>query len=146
MAAKILIVDDEPDMLVLLKMMIETRPGLEVVVTNSPLEVGEILDREKVDVVITDLKMPGVDGIEVLSEVKKHDEQIVVMVITAYGSLESAEQALAKGAFDFISKPFRKEQILMAVDKALRWRDMVRQNQRLQEQLKAGKAEDKAHG
>jgi len=137
MAAKILIVDDEPDMLVLLKMIIEENSAHDVVVTNNPLEVGEMVQRERVDMVITDLKMPGMDGIELLAEVKRRDEDIVVLVITAYGSLESAEEAMALGAFDFVSKPFRKEQIVLAVDKALRWREMVRQNRELKRRLDA---------
>jgi len=106
-------------------------------VTNNPLEVEEMVERSKPDVVITDLKMPGMDGLELLAALKRRDESIVVMVITAYGSLDSADEALERGAFDFISKPFRKEQILLAVDKALRWREMVRQNAELKKQLEA---------
>jgi DNA-binding NtrC family response regulator len=79
--------------------------------------------------------MPGMDGMEVLAQAKRRDEDALVLVITAYGSLESAEEAMAKGAFDFITKPFRKEQILLAIDKAMRWRDMVRQNKALKQQL-----------
>jgi len=144
MVARIQVVDDEPDMLALMKMIVEEKSDHEVLVTNNPLEVGEILEREKVEVVITDLKMPGLDGLELLGEIKKRDPDMVVMVITAYGSLESAEEALARGAFDFITKPFRKEQILLAVDKALRWREMVRQNLELKRQLE--QAADKKKG
>jgi DNA-binding NtrC family response regulator len=75
------------------------------------------------------------DGLEVLAQAKKRDEDALVMVITAYGSLESAEEAMAKGAFDFITKPFRKEQILLAIDKAMRWRELVRQNKEMKERL-----------
>jgi DNA-binding NtrC family response regulator len=134
MTARILVVDDEPDMLALMKMMLEEK-GYEVIVTNNPLEVGELLESQKVDIVLTDLKMPGLDGIEVLSEVKRRDPEVTVMVITAYGSLESAEEAIERGAFDFITKPFRKEQVLLAVDKALRWREIVRQNEELRRKL-----------
>jgi DNA-binding NtrC family response regulator len=79
--------------------------------------------------------MPGLDGMELLEVAKKKDEDALVMVITAYGSLESAEEAMAKGAFDFITKPFRKEQILLAIDKAMRWRELVRQNKELRQRL-----------
>ncbi|MFH0809499.1 MAG: response regulator [Pseudomonadota bacterium] len=134
--ARILVVDDEPDMLTLLKMIIEQRAGMEVEVTNHPLEALEILGRGQVDLMITDLKMPGMDGIELLGEAKRLDPDLVAMVITAYGSLESTEEAVSRGAFDFITKPFRKEQILLAVDRALRWRDMLRRNAELTLRLK----------
>jgi DNA-binding NtrC family response regulator len=132
---RILAVDDELDMLTLLKMIIEGYSDHQVTVTNNPLEASELLEQETFDLILTDLKMPGMDGMEVLAKAKKRDEDALVMVITAYGSLESAEEATAKGAFDFITKPFRKEQILLAIDKAMRWRDMVRQNKALKKQL-----------
>ncbi|OGP75352.1 MAG: histidine kinase [Deltaproteobacteria bacterium RBG_13_58_19] len=132
---RILAVDDELDMLTLLKLMIEGYTDHQVTVTNNPLEAVELLDKEKFDLVLTDLKMPGLDGMELLDLARKKDEDTIVMVITAYGSLESAEEATAKGAFDFITKPFRKDQILLAIDKAMRWREMVLQNKELRKRL-----------
>jgi len=132
---RILAVDDELDMLTLLKMMVEGYTDHQVTVTNNPLEAVEMLEREPFDLVLTDLKMPGMDGMEVLERAKKRDEDTLVLVITAYGSLESAEEATGKGAFDFITKPFRKEQILLAIDKAMRWREMVRQNKEMRKKL-----------
>jgi DNA-binding NtrC family response regulator len=132
---RILAVDDEPDMLALLKMIIEGYSDHQVTATNNPVEASELIGKETFDLILTDLKMPGMDGLEVLAEAKKRDEDALVMVITAYGSLESAEEAMAKGAFDYITKPFRKEQILLAIDKAMRWRAMVRQNKALKQQL-----------
>jgi DNA-binding NtrC family response regulator len=79
--------------------------------------------------------MPGMDGMELLTLIKGRDEDAIVLVITAYGSLESAEEAMSKGAFDYITKPFRKEQILLAIDKAMRWREMVRQNKEMKQRL-----------
>jgi DNA-binding NtrC family response regulator len=132
---RILAVDDELDMLALLKMIIEGYSDHQVTVTNNPLEAAEMLAQEPFDLVLTDLKMPGMDGMEVLELARKTNEDALVMVITAYGSLESAEEAMAKGAFDFITKPFRKEQILLSIDKAMRWREMVRQNKELKQRL-----------
>jgi DNA-binding NtrC family response regulator len=132
---RILAVDDELDMLALLKMIIEGYSDHQVVVTNNPLEASELLEKESFDLVLTDLKMPGMDGMEVLAKAKERDEDALVLVITAYGSLESAEEAVTKGAFDFITKPFRKEQILLAIDKAMRWREMVRQNKEMKQRL-----------
>jgi len=132
---RILAVDDELDMLALLKMIIEGYSNHQVTITNNPLEAVELLSREQFDLLITDLKMPGMNGMELLELAKKQDEDILVLMITAFGSLESATEAMAKGAFDYISKPFRKEQILLAIDKAMRWREMARQNKELQKRL-----------
>ena len=134
---RILAVDDELDMLALLKMIIEGYSDHQVTVTNNPVEAAELLEQEQFDLFITDLKMPSMDGMELLDRAKKLDEDALVMVITAYGSLESAEEAMAKGAFDYITKPFRKEQILLSIDKAMRWREMVRQNKELMKRLEA---------
>jgi len=132
---RILAVDDELDMLALLKMIIEGYSDHRVTTTNNPLEAAELLEKDSFDLILTDLKMPGLDGMELLARAKQRDEDALVLVITAYGSLESAEEAMAKGAFDFITKPFRKEQILLAIDKAMRWREMVRQNKELKQRL-----------
>ena len=132
---RILAVDDELDMLALLKMIIEGYSDHQVFTTNNPVEAAELLKSEPFDLILTDLKMPGMDGLELLEEAKKQDEDALVMVITAYGSLESAEEAMGKGAFDYITKPFRKEQILLAIDRAMRWREMARQNRELRRRL-----------
>jgi DNA-binding NtrC family response regulator len=79
------------------------------------------------DLLITDLKMPGINGLELIEEVRKIDKSIPILVITAYGSIESAEEAIHKGAYDYITKPFRKEQILIAINRALEWKEMKRE-------------------
>jgi DNA-binding NtrC family response regulator len=79
------------------------------------------------DLLIADLKMPGMDGIELINEVRKIDKSIPILIITAYGSIESAENAINKGAYDYITKPFRKEQILIAINRALEWKEMKRE-------------------
>jgi DNA-binding NtrC family response regulator len=135
---RILAVDDELDMLALLKMIIEGYSDHRVTTTNNPLEAAEILEKEAFDLILTDLKMPGLDGLELMALARQRDEDALVMVITAYGSLESAEEAMAKGAFDYITKPFRKEQILLAIDKAMRWRELVRQNKEMKQRLEGG--------
>jgi len=135
---RILAVDDELDMLSLLKMMVEGYTDHQVVVTNNPLEAKDLLQKERFDLVLTDLKMPGMDGMELLEFARRQDPDLLVLVITAFGSLETAEEAMAKGAFDYITKPFRKEQLLLAIDKAMRWRELVEQNKALRRQLEGG--------
>ena len=132
---RILAVDDELDMLTLIKMIIEGYSKHQVTTTNTPMEVAELLSKEQFDLIITDLKMPGMDGMELMDLAKKHDKDVLVLMVTAFGSLESAEEAVRKGAFDYISKPFRKEQLLLAIDKAMRWREMALQNKELKKQL-----------
>jgi DNA-binding NtrC family response regulator len=137
MPEKLLIVDDEPDMLKLLSMIIREKTPYEVVTTNNPLEALEFAKKGGFDLVISDLKMPGLDGIELIEAVKKIDEDIPIIIITAYGTVESASESMNKGGFDFITKPFRKEQILFTIDKAIKWLKLQRENKMLKEQLKS---------
>jgi DNA-binding NtrC family response regulator len=132
---RILAVDDELDMLTLIRMIIEGYSNHQIMTTNNPLEVADLLTKEQFDLIITDLKMPGLDGMELLELAKKYDKDALILMVTAFGSLESAEEAVRKGAFDYISKPFRKEQILLAIDKAMRWREMALQNKELKKRL-----------
>lgn len=136
MPEKLLIVDDEPDMLKLLSMIIREKTPYEVTTTNNPLEALDFVKKGGFDIVIADLKMPGLDGIELLDAVKRVDQDIPVIIITAYGTVESAMEAIQKGGFDFITKPFKKEQILFTIDKAMKWLKLQKENKMLREQLK----------
>ena len=127
MTAQILIVDDELDMLALLSMIITEKTDHKVTTTSNPLEVAKLVEEGAYDLVISDLKMPGMDGMELIEEITKMGKHIPVLIITAYGSIESAEEAVRKGAYDYITKPFRKEQILIAIKRALEWQKMKRE-------------------
>jgi DNA-binding NtrC family response regulator len=131
-------VDDEPDMLRLLSMIIKEKTPYEVATTNNPLEALELVKKGEFDLVIADLKMPGLDGIELLESLKRFDEDIPVIIITAYGTVEASVETINKGAFDFITKPFRKEQILFTIEKALKWLRLQRENKMLREKLGKG--------
>jgi DNA-binding NtrC family response regulator len=124
MPERILVVDDEPNMLRLLKTILMDRTGYEVTTTNNPLEVSKLLQEDHYDVVVTDLKMPLVDGIDLIGIIRKIDATVPIIVITAYGTIETAEEAIQKGAYDFITKPFRKETILITIKRALEWKRM----------------------
>ncbi|MDI6790711.1 MAG: response regulator [Thermodesulfobacteriota bacterium] len=137
MAAQILIVDDELDMLALLAMIITEKTDHKVTTTNNPLEVPELVKTGAYDVLISDLKMPGMDGVELIDEIRKIDEHIPILIITAYGSNESAEEAIHKGAYDYIIKPFRKEQVLIAISRALEWQKMRAELRQLKEKSEA---------
>jgi len=136
MVARILVVDDELDMLALLAMIISEKTEHKVTTTNNPLEVVQFVKKRECDLIISDLKMPGMDGIELIAEIRKIDQYIPILVITAYGSIDSAEEAINKGAYDYITKPFRKEQILIAIDRALEWKNMKKEISELKEEKK----------
>ncbi|MBU4320430.1 MAG: response regulator [Nitrospinae bacterium] len=136
MPERILAVDDEPDMLKLLSMIIREKTPYEIVTTNNPLEALEMAKKGGFDIVIADLKMPGLDGMELLEAIKRTDADIPVIIITAYGTVESAVESMQKGGFDFITKPFKKEQILFTIDKALKFVSLQKENKVLKEWLK----------
>ncbi|MBI4685589.1 MAG: response regulator [Nitrospirae bacterium] len=137
MIEKLLIVDDEPDMLKLLSMIIREKTSYEAITTNNPYEALELAKKGEFAIVITDLKMPGLDGIELLESIRRFDEDIPVIFITAYGTVESAIETMQKGGFDFITKPFKKEQILFTIEKAIKFVSLQKENKRLKEQLKS---------
>ena len=141
MADRILVIDDEVDMLMLLRMIIEDNTGYEVETTNNPSEGLKKLTEKDYGLVITDLKMPGMDGIELFDELKEMRPGIPVIIITAYGSLETSNEAMKKGVADFITKPFRKDHILFTIKRVLELASVRKENidlkMRLDEQSKS---------
>jgi len=136
MSEKLLIVDDEPVMLRLLTMLIKEKTPYEPVITNNPFEALQLAKEDSFDLIIADLKMPGLDGAELLEAVKRVHADVPVIIITAYGTTETAMKILQKGAFDFITKPFKKEQILNAIDKAFTFVKLKKENDMLRDRLK----------
>jgi len=141
MSEKILIIDNDPDMLMLLSLLIREMTPHETVATNNPLEAIEMIEKGGFSLVITEMKMPVMDGIELLEAVRSIDEDIQVIIISINGTTESAIEAMHKGVFDYIAKPFRKEQILYAIDNALKLVKLTRKNRELKECLEKVKGE-----
>ena len=139
MDGRILIVDDEKDMLVLLKRIIEEKTSHIVETEYDPLKVVELLRKQQFDIIITDLKMPKMDGIAILDMVKNIQSSAIVVIMTAYATIETAVEATRKGAFDYISKPFRKERILITIDKAMAWQKLTQENITLKKSLRQKK-------
>jgi len=135
MSEKILIVDDELDMRELLELIITDRTAYQVVTVSNPLLVPELLQGGGFDLLISDLRMPQMDGMELLEQVRKIDAQLPYIILTAYGTVDSAIEAMRKGALDYITKPFRQEQILLTVEKALKFRRLQKENQALKKEL-----------
>jgi len=136
MGGKILIVDDELDMLELLEMIIGEKTPHQVETTNNPLEVPPLLKEGSFDLLITDLRMPGLSGLDLIRETKKIDPDMPVIVITAFGSSQSAEESIYEGAYDYITKPFRKDQIIITINRAMEWRAMKKELKALKAQTK----------
>lgn len=118
MQGRILLVDDEKNITFVVQAMLE-RAGFEVIVLNESAEAVDIISTEDLDLVITDLYMPGQGGVEILAYCQKHHNQLPVVIITAYGTIESAVGALKKGAFDYITKPFDQAELLSVARKAV---------------------------
>lgn len=135
MSARILVIDDEVDMLSLIRLILTEKTDYEIMTTNNPLEVSNLLNEKKFDVIVTDLKMPIMDGMDVVDAIRKQDALVPIIIITAYGSVESAEEAVKKGAFDYITKPFRQEQLLISLKRALEWYTLKKEYLELREKL-----------
>lgn len=119
MKRQILAVDDEPHMLQLLERIVSEKTPFELTATSNSLDVPRLLEEREFDLIITDLRMPGLDGLDIVRLVKERDRLEEVVVITAFGTLESARAAIGAGAMDYIAKPFKKEQILLTIDRAM---------------------------
>lgn len=139
MKSRILIVDDEKDMLALLKRIITEKTEHEVMTEHDPLRAIKLIHTEPFDLVITDLKMPNMDGIALLDEIKRIQPSSNVIIMTAYATIETAVEATRKGAFDYIAKPFRKERILLTLSRALEWQALARENIALRRSLEQEK-------
>jgi len=126
----VLIIDDETNARAGLKRVLENL-GCNVIEAVSGNDGMGALKKNKVELVITDLRMPGADGMSVLDFLQKESPEIPVVLITAYGSGEAAKKALAKGAYDFISKPFDIDTIELVVQRALKMLDLKSENESL---------------
>ncbi|EFI33304.1 two component, sigma54 specific, transcriptional regulator, Fis family [Desulfonatronospira thiodismutans ASO3-1] len=117
MNSHILVIDDEKNYLLILETILEEE-GYTVTALNDPQMALDYLDESEVDVVITDMKMPGISGQDILEHIQKHHAQIPVLIMTAYGSIDGAVEAMRCGAFDYISKPFSNDELMLSVRKA----------------------------
>jgi DNA-binding NtrC family response regulator len=132
---KVLIVDDERDMLNMLAKVLVKKCGCTVVTAGSAEEALELMHTELLDVVLTDIKMPGMDGLEFFRQIITIDPAITVILMTGYGTIEMAVQALKDGAYDFIEKPFDNERIINTVSRAIERTRLLRENIQLHHRL-----------
>jgi len=130
----ILVVDDEQSMLEVLCEML-SREGYTVETTADTHEATALVRDGKVDLVISDLKMEPTDGLELLRRLKRVDPEIVVIVMTAYASYETAVEAMREGALEYVMKPFKKDEILLKVKLGLQQRAILDENRMLKREI-----------
>jgi DNA-binding NtrC family response regulator len=137
--SRILIVDDKEMMRDSVATML-SRKGHSVTVSSGARAALDKIAARPFDAVITDLQMPEMDGLELLAEIRRHDEQLPVVFMTAFGTVETAVAAMKRGAFDYLTKPFSGDALLVAVDRALEHGHLVRENQILRAAVDSGAA------
>lgn len=131
---KILVVDDEQSLREVLSIMLK-RAGYAVTSATDGEEAVELLQKEIFDLVITDLRMPKVDGLEVLKAVKSTSPETVVLIITAFASADSAVEAMKQGAYDYLTKPFQVDEVQLIIRNALEKRRLTTENMLLKREM-----------
>ena len=133
--ASVLVIDDEEIMHEVIARLLR-RQGYKVRTVSSGEEGLEVAKDQPFDLVLLDLMLPGMGGLDVLSEFTEKFPQIVVIMITAYASIENAVSATRKGAFDFITKPFKNDELLLVIKNGLEKQKLLRENQQLKKTLR----------
>jgi two-component system NtrC family response regulator len=134
MKYKILIIDDDTSLRRVLEYNLQ-EAGYQVIAAASGEEGLRLFSEESPALVITDMKMPGMDGLQVLKAVKEQSPETLVMIITAFGTVDIAVEAMKLGAYDYITKPFNRDELRLTVGKALQFTGLAAENKRLRSQL-----------
>ena len=141
----ILIVDDEEVLQDVLTSLVR-REGWNPLVAKTGEEALQVLRREEVDLMLLDLMLPGMSGMEVLKQIQQQDRDLVVVVITAFSSIEGAIEAMREGAFHYIPKPFKNEEVVQTIRKGLEQQRLARENRALRAELQQRYAFDNIIG
>jgi DNA-binding NtrC family response regulator len=145
MPAHILVIDDEDSMCNFMEIML-SKEGYAVDTTTSPVEGVKRLRGKNYDLLIADLNMPQMTGIEVLREVKSFKSEQEVIVMTAFAAVDTAIEAMKQGAADYVTKPFRVDEIKLAIEKSINRRKLISENTDLKRRLQADNSFDKFIG
>jgi len=132
----ILIVDDEKNYLTILSAVLDEE-GFEILTAQSGQEALEIHKTSDLDLVLTDMKMPEMDGIELLENIKALDPDLPVVMMTAHGTVDKAVEAMQKGAYTYILKPFDNERLTIYVNKAISVYQVIKENRRLRDEVES---------
>jgi len=141
--ATILVVDDSAEVLSGLSAILRQKYS-NVLAATSAEEALEVLSGVRVDLVITDLAMPGMDGLELLGRIRRGQPETLVIVVTGYASIETAVDAMKRGAYHYVAKPFRPEEILIQVEHALQRISLERELRRLRSEARQAGSESDA--
>jgi two-component system NtrC family response regulator len=133
---KILVIDDDESLRRVLEYNL-AQEGYAVLTASSGEEGLELLKKEGADLILTDVRMAGMDGLQVMELARKLDPAVQVIILTAFGTIEMAVEAMKAGAFHYISKPFNRDELKLTVKKALHVKDLVRENVALRQELTA---------
>lgn len=131
----ILVVDDEPNYLVVLSELLRDE-GFEVFTAANGKEGLQVVQDVDLDIVITDMQMPGMDGMQLLQHIKELKKELPVLMITAYAEVEKAVAAMQAGAFSYLAKPFSNDELIVSLHKAGRHYSLVRENTRLRDEIR----------
>ncbi|EDP74147.1 sigma-54 dependent transcriptional regulator [Hydrogenivirga sp. 128-5-R1-1] len=132
---KILIIDDDRELLTLMKAKLSKNKNYKILTESSPLEALNTVSTEKIDLAIIDKNMPQLDGIEVLRHIKSHGENIQVIMMTGFGSIEDAVEAMRLGAYHYITKPINYDELELVIKQALEHKDLKEENIRLRQAI-----------
>ena len=132
MSRTLLVVDDEKDMLLLLKRTLAADLDCRVNTAESAEAAVRLYHERHYDLVLADIQMPGIDGLALLELLKKDAPDQTVVMMTAYGTIDSAVEAMRRGAYDFITKPFDHDALVLRLEKAFERSTLIKENQRLQ--------------
>ena len=141
MSAQILVIDDEESMCNFMEIML-AKEGYAVETANSGNDGIDMLKQKNYDLVIADMNMPGMTGLEVLQEVKSFKTEQEFIVMTAYASVDSAIEAMKLGAADYITKPFKVDEIKIVIEKSINRKHLVQENVELKKQLQENNSFD----
>jgi len=131
----VLVVDDEPGNVTSLRKIFE-RENMRVFTADGAKEALELARKHRIEVVLTDLMMPGANGVELMRALKEISPDTEVVLMTAYGTVETAVQAMREGAYDFVEKPLKRMSIVKSVEKAAERQSLVAENRSLRQELK----------
>lgn len=143
---KLLIVDDEEDMLRLLKRSLSADLDCEIQTAPNAYQARALLEENPVDVILADIRMPGMNGMEFLRRVKEEFPGLTVVMMTAYGSIDLAVQSIKQGAYDFITKPFEHDKLVLLLDKALERSRLMQENLLLHRKIEQRESLDELVG
>ena len=143
--ARLLVLDDEPLKRSVMEVQLREE-GFTVDAYDNPLDADKALTNNTYDVILTDIRMPGLDGMSFLKEIKNKKPNQAVIIMTAFGTVETAIEAMKRGAYDYLQKPFSTGELILKLDRLMNYKNIVEENEALRKQLGHDRSETKLIG